>query len=213
MPKRTLPANDELFRILDLTPKKGDRKKLEIIQAAVECLGTHAQITVEAVAKHLGISTSHVVYHFGTKDELLLQMVRYVVFVVQSMTVARLKKSVGWRSQIKLFLESTLDWAYQYPTHLTVHSLLYLKAQDSAPFRQLHSEIREKGRERIVAILKGAVAEKILTAKEIPQIACIIQELLTGVLVEIATTTQWKDRKKSYKHIIASTEHVLGVSV
>ncbi|MCB0417556.1 MAG: TetR/AcrR family transcriptional regulator [Bdellovibrionales bacterium] len=203
-PTSHIPESD-VFRVLDLRPSKGDRKKLEIIHAAVDIVGTGKLPTTEAIAKKLKISTSHVVYYFKDKDELLLQMIRYVIYLVQRKVVAGLEDNSPWNSQLKHFLTATLDWAYEHPGHLIVHYYWFFRAGKSAKYRALHTEFRSFGLKRITAILMQQFPHEEAEVR-----ARVIQEFLTGLLVEVGTTQGWKDLSDAKTHAIRSTEIILG---
>lgn len=62
-----------------MTRQRLERPREQMLEAAMTAITEHglAQLTMAALAKRLGTSGGHLLYYFGSKDQLLLEMLKW----------------------------------------------------------------------------------------------------------------------------------------
>jgi AcrR family transcriptional regulator len=74
--------------------KKGDRKKLEIIEAAIDCLATEGidNTTFDSIAKRIDTRRAHVAYHFKDKHMIFEAAISYILITYEHTLQEFIKK-------------------------------------------------------------------------------------------------------------------------
>ena len=105
--------NPALFRqVLPYKMRKGDLRKVEIIESAIKCIGSIGveNLTFEAVGKKTGIGKSHVLYHFPNLDELVCSAIQYVYAVGQGVVSEFIGLEKNKKNLLKAYIEGTFHW-------------------------------------------------------------------------------------------------------
>ena len=194
-----------IYNLFEFRPRKGDLKKLEIVKAAIECLAVEGpeNMTYEAIAKRLNTRRAHIAYHFSDKSDIYLTAVKYILATAQQITIDSITKAETGKEMLENYIDSYFSWAEQNPQQLTVMLLFYYLCPLKDEYRELHSQIRKAGFERLVYILTTRL-EKRLPPTVAAIIASDIQSLITGSMID-AYTTREKDMKKAQRDIVART--------
>ncbi len=186
---------DPIFaRGFDVSPSKGDRRRFEIVQAAVRCIaddGLDGGI-LNRVAEKVGIQRSNVAYYFKTKEDLLEAAVRYAMLCGQALTQERIDRARSARERVDAITDGAFDWRERYPDQLRLLLLFYFHCMRSAPLRKLHSQFRKAGWERVRLILR----ESSPASRALDSAAKAIQSEIMGILVELGST---QDERFDYR--------------
>lgn len=175
-------------RFLDFKPRKGDLRKIEILEAAIDCLsddGIH-HTTFESVGKRLGIGRAHVAYHFPELGDLIEAAIKFCVSHVQVLTVDAVSAEESNEDKLEAFITATFEWVQRFPQQASAILLLYYLASIDRRFKKLHDEVRKLGAKRIQAMIEGCVSRKNKSKSEL--LARRTQAILTGNIVEFLTT-------------------------
>ena len=175
-------------KFLNFSPKKGDLRKAELLEATIYCLA-HLGIentTFESIGKRCHMKKTHVAYYFPDKADLVEAAIKFVVAHVQDITVEFVSQSEKPTSVLKAFVEGTFHWVASYPDEPRVILLMYYYSTISPSYKKLHDQVRQLGAKRLSAILKNISPKSASNT-------CLeggkhIQALLTGYLVEYLTT-------------------------
>ncbi len=184
-------------RFLDFKPRKGDLRKLEILEAAIQCLssdGIH-HTTFESVGKQLGIGRAHVAYHFPELGDLIEAAIKFCVSHVQALTVDAVSAEDSDQEKLEAFINATFEWVQRYPQQASAILLLYYLASIDRRYKKLHDEVRTLGAKRIQALLEGCLGRKHKAKSEL--LARRVQAIMTGNIVEFLTTQP----KESLEHL------------
>jgi AcrR family transcriptional regulator len=181
-------------QFLDFKPKKGDLKKIQILEAAIDCLTTLGieKTTFESIGLKLGIGKAHVAYHFPEKEALIKACIQFTVATVQQITVKAVQTGDTPEQKLKNYIQALFDWIEKFPKQAKVFLLLYYYSATNKNYREMHNEIRILGLSRISAILKELKKQ---------DLAPLVQSILTGYAVDYLTTFPKNSLKKLKKQV------------
>jgi AcrR family transcriptional regulator len=185
-----------------LAPRKGDLRKIKIIEGAIECIAKHGieKTNFETIGNAVGMLRAHVAYYFPHKNEILLSVIKYCMATAQQTTVQRvLLVRTDWDRFIAS-VDASFDWAEENPNQCTAILLLYYYCRIEPEFLALHSEARELGNQRLAALLTPLLPKRL--ESEILDIAHELQVIITGYLVDFTTTKKKETLKTLRKKIV-----------
>ncbi|MDD0852957.1 TetR/AcrR family transcriptional regulator [Halobacteriovorax sp. GB3] len=169
-------------------PSKGEKKKMEIIQAAIECFSSIGleNTTYQSIAEKIETRRAHVAYHFKEKELIFESSVRYILWTYQKISLGHVKKAKSGREMLHLYVEAVFEWAKRYPEQVSVMLLLYYQCTLNEKLLTLHDELRSLGEQRIYYIL----SEKV---ENFPKEKCSlfskqIQNLTSAAILDSFTT-------------------------
>jgi AcrR family transcriptional regulator len=160
--ERAAPQVDPLIaRALDFQPRKGDLKKIQILNLAIEQIGTQGveSLSLDVIAKALKTSRSHVLYYFNDKETLLLSVVRYALATGQEVFVEKVSRPSSPKAKLFGYVDAVFDWAENHPNHAKVLILLYYNATFSEAFRSIYMPVKATAVNRIGATFDSTSSE------------------------------------------------------
>jgi len=190
--KQEQGANPLLFKFLGMNPSKGDMRKMEIIEATVNCLATQGMdsTSLESVAKASKIARSHIIYYFKNKEELFDAAFKYVLANAQDVFVQKMEKNTSPLELLKAYVDVLFEWVEAYESHAKVMLLFYHCSSSMETYKKIHTEIRAAARNRIKIILEGlAEKKKKLSPSQLENYSQAIHCMLTGFALEHLTTS------------------------
>ena len=193
--------DSHIYELFEFKPRKGDLKKMEIIMAAIECIATigFEKTTYEAIAKKIGTRRAHVAYHFKDKSDIFEACIKYIMASYQQTSINRIEAAKDGLEMLVNYAEAPFLWAEENPQQLSVMLLFYYLCTVDEKYMELHNAIRSGGVERIQYILTNKLTKKI-PAKEAAPMAKMIQNLVSGSIMDV-TTTGTKSLKEARKDI------------
>jgi TetR/AcrR family transcriptional regulator, regulator of biofilm formation and stress response len=173
-----------------LSPRKGDLARARILSATLHCIANVgiAQAGFESIGKFAGMRRAHVAYYFPDLDGLVLSAIQFAISTAQQNTVAHVINATNDHERLQAYLHGSFDWASKYPEQVRVILLFYYYSGHRPEYREIHTKVREIGCERLATILKPLLKKS--AADKVPAYAKLVQNILTGTLVEWATTRQ-----------------------
>jgi AcrR family transcriptional regulator len=180
-----------LFKVIRFELRKGDKRKLEILDSAIECLATRGieHTTFEEIGRRIGIRKSHVAYHFPNMGDLIETAMRYVIITMQNSIVERVKRAQNWREAIEAQARGTMEWAKEFPGHAQVYILFCYQGSYTIRLRTTNREFREVGIARLTGILEPLAAESRVGPEVLHRVARRAQDLVFGAIL---STLCWK---------------------
>lgn len=181
---------DIFFESFPSQPRKGDLRRLEIIETTIHCIAREgfAGSTFDHVAKHLKTRRSHIAYYFKDREELLMAALQFTTVVAQKVTIECVAKAKTPIEQILAVGEGAFEWAETNPKQAKFLILFYSMCTYNKTFLELHTRIREAGSKRLRALLADVLPEKI-GELGLDGLAHVLQGLVTGMFVAHMTTT------------------------
>ncbi len=170
--------------------RKGDLKRVEIVEAAIQCFATigYEKTTYEAIASKMGTRRAHVAYYFPEKDDILKASVQHIMNVYLGILSEQLTSEKTASKRFRAYVRSPFRWAKKYPHQLSAMLLFYYQCRIRPEFRKLHNDIRASGLQRIHFMLTSEIGLKISNEKGL-FLAKSIQNIMSGYLLDAATTS------------------------
>jgi TetR/AcrR family acrAB operon transcriptional repressor len=165
---------------------KGERKKLEIIEAAAKLFAEKGveNTTYDDIAQALGTNRSHITYHFKERVELNLSVIRLMMGLAHEFSFGKLRQADSAKAQLIGYVESLYDFFVENPHWTPVFLFFYYAAGIPGEARALQTQIREQAHGRIQELIRNAHIE---TRKPVPRdlsrLAFQIQALLLGGMI------------------------------
>lgn len=186
-----IPADPIYSSIFPNKLRKGDRKKLEIVTAAI---GLFAEKGVENtsyddLAKALKTNRSHISYHFKEHQDLILSVIRHMMNSGHEFTFESLRKAQTARDQFVGYISAFCDFFAAHPEYVTTFLYFYYSAGLPGEIRDLQTQVRQQAYQRINALIRNLFFEcNKLGPRDLDQMAFQVQALLLGgAVLNIAT--------------------------
>ncbi|MBT7670603.1 MAG: TetR family transcriptional regulator, partial [Bdellovibrionales bacterium] len=98
-----------LYELFEFRPRKGDIKKLQIIEAAIHCLANDGieNTTFESIGKLIGTRRSHVAYHFADKKLIFLSAIKFILSTYQQTVMGQMVESQNGRKMLLQYIEGS----------------------------------------------------------------------------------------------------------
>ena len=181
MPRSNLP-DAFYFQVFDVKPGKSEKRKLEILEAAIDCMAKigFERTTFDLIGKQVGMHRAHVNYYFTSRDELIRAAVRYAVAIGQQITISHVQKAKGWKGQLKAVVEGPFEWLARYPKHAVVMVAFYQLCTYDPDYSALQGTIRAGGEARILACFERLMEDGKLNHQQAVELSRAIQAVMTG---------------------------------
>lgn len=207
-----IDIDPHILTLFEFRNRKGDLKKIEIIQAAIEVLAEVGleNTTYEALALKINSRRAHVAYHFDDKKKIFLAAVKYILgeFQQSILTSIEAAKDNGQGHAkekgaplLHAYIDGVFDWARTSPQQVQIMLMLYYQCTLDKDYLNLHDEVRQAGAERLSYLfLKLPEMKKERSEK----LAKTLQNYLSGTLMDVFTTKSAKlleAQDKSHKFL------------
>ncbi len=185
---KNLPNNITELPFISKELRKGDKKKLEIVFAAIECISTigYENITYEALAKKLDTRRAHIAYYFKNKEDIFkacIQFINHTKKEILDEHLAEVNPSHSSNDYILKYVESPFIWGEKYPNYLSTMVLFYYLCTFNKKYFEVNTQIKESGQRKIISILKEKLDYK-SSDSEIIFFAKNIQSLISGAMID-----------------------------
>ena len=190
-------------------PSKGDLKKLEIIQAAIECIASigFEKTTYEAIAKKIGTRRAHVAYHFKDKEDIFKACILSINHNYQEVLKKHVAKAKSGKELLIHFAEGPFVWAEKSSDELSVMLLFYYLSAVNKEYKSLNTQLKSAGIQRLVMVMSQELKLK-SSIDELKYVAKEIQNIVTGSVIDAATTNN-KTLKQARKDVRKSVLNIL----
>ncbi|MFJ2894902.1 TetR/AcrR family transcriptional regulator [Streptomyces sp. NPDC087218] len=146
-----------------------------------------AALTMSALAKRLGTSGGHILYYFGSKDRLLLEVLRWSEDALAEERRELLSGPADPERALELFLALYLPRGPRDP-RWTLWIELWARTASNEPLRQAQAEIDRGWQEDLAALLaegarRGRFAADLDTAARASELLALLDGLSTRVVL------------------------------
>lgn len=209
MKKRASQKTQSLYQQITPTElRKGDLRKLEILQATLTCLAAHgwAGTNYESVGQICGMKRPHVAYHYPEWNTLIESAIRFAYATGASVVGDYLREAKTREQLLSGYVEGTLHWLDRNPDHAAAISLLWHLATFDPRYHALAMEYRELGTSRVHAILTDG--KTIDHKNPVWKRARAIHSLIVGHCIEYMSSGG-ADRKSVAAIAVAAAKELL----
>ncbi|MEV8456332.1 TetR/AcrR family transcriptional regulator [Streptomyces sp. NPDC052095] len=168
-----------------------------------------ASLTMSALAKRLGTSGGHILYYFGSKDRLLLEVLSWSENALAEERRTLLAGRAGAGRKLDLFLELYLPRGPRDP-RWTLWIELWARTASNEPLRQAQAEIDRGWQEDLETLLAQGVRQGRFAADLDPAArADELLALLDGLSTRVVLGQRGSDRTKALRMARSATERLI----
>lgn len=191
-------------------------KRAQIIKAALDCFIKHgvADASTSAIAKAAKVDPPLVHYHFPTREILYREAFLVVLESLKEASVAPLEPARHDPVQaMSAYVRAPFDWMDRQPGYASIWLYFYYLSTYVESFRELSTQIRQVGRQRIEFLIFQGVERgvfRLAPGFSAQDAAAQVQALITGAGVLYITETT-RDRRV-VQSTLRQTLLLLGVA-
>ncbi|MFF3782209.1 TetR/AcrR family transcriptional regulator [Streptomyces sp. NPDC001933] len=168
-----------------------------------------AGLTMSALAKRLGTSGGHILYYFGSKDRLLLEVLGWSESALAEERRTLLAGRAGAERKLGQFIELYLPLGPRDP-RWTLWIELWARTASNEPLRQAQAEIDRGWQEDLESLLakgvrQGRFAEDLDTATRASELLA----LLDGLSTRVVLGQRGADRASVLRMALSATERLV----
>jgi AcrR family transcriptional regulator len=174
-------------------------KKVELVRLAYRLMaekGLHG-MTLQDVADAAGMSKANIVYYFGTKEDLVLTTMRWVLGRVTQRIVDVTAAAAGREEKIRAMLGAIFVDPHRNRDFYIVYSELIGHGARNSRFAELNARFRE--------IMTGQYAELIrdtdASPADVEQAAMIVRALIDGLFLQWLEEEDWVGMHAAYREL------------
>ena len=206
---RAKKLDPALTRMFSIGLRKGDRRKAEIVEAIVRIVTKEGfeSLSFDRIGKETGMTKSHVVYHFPSKDEMIRMGYQFILASGQVIVVEELTKANEGRDRLLAYIRGHFEWLLARPEQVQFLMLIYTRCRLSKELREMNAEARTAARERISAMIPKSAK---LKPRDRDRWAKHIHDHLTGALLDLViwhgtpTKKQVEEKTREVLRTVAS---------
>jgi AcrR family transcriptional regulator len=194
-------------------PLSGDkaRRIVESMRSSVARRGT-AGSTFDHVAREAGVSRGLLHYYFGTKEQLLVEVVRRDCDVRMTLLEQQLAGARTAEDFIDLLVVSLEDLVQNDPEFLTLVFELFTLSRRNAEIAAEFAELLRRTRGHVAAVLEAKQREGVLRLRAEPDaVADVLFALADGMAMRMLTETE-RDFGPSVSAGVAAVRALLGTA-
>lgn len=167
-------------------------KRQAIILAAVTCFSKKgvADTTMAEVAATAKVDPPLIHYYFPSKESLFYDVVGYALQSAKDANLAPFERNLDPVELLSEYIRAIFVWAEREPGLFSLFLYFYYLSSYPGRFRDLNSDMRRVGRERIATLIYEGVETGDFTIpkkQNVQEVASFIQGLMTGNCVLAGT--------------------------
>lgn len=177
-------SSDQIFqKVTDSRLSKGDRKRLLIVEAALQCLAVEGlqNFSYDNIGQHCGLHRAHINYYFKQKDEIFELMLDLMALTAQEYVVAELRKAKTLGCYLQGLLNGNLKWIENHPEHHALFALMPYLAQTKPGLQKQIIAFKTMASARLTAILHES-QPNCLAPKDLKPFGTRLHDIITGFL-------------------------------
>ncbi|MGW3085330.1 TetR/AcrR family transcriptional regulator [Streptomyces sp. NPDC001108] len=168
-----------------------------------------ASLTMSALAKRLGTSGGHILYYFGSKDRLLLEVLSWSENTLTEERRTLLAGRAGAGRKLDLFLELYLPRGPRDP-RWTLWIELWARTASNEPLRQAQAEIDRGWQKDLETLLAQGVRQGRFAADLDPSArADELLALLDGLSTRVVLGQRGADRERALRMARSAAERLI----
>jgi len=183
-----LPIDPLWGKLYPLGLKKGDRRKAEIVEAVVLQTAENGieSLSFETIGQRTQMTKSQVLYHVGSRDDMICKSFEYILYHAQQNVVEQLTRSKPGLERLLAYIRGHFEWVLQKPEQLKFYIQALGYATHHLPMREIGDKARDGGRERIQGILQDSDLK--IGPQKIKLWAQLFHDQLTGNLIHLISS-------------------------
>jgi AcrR family transcriptional regulator len=175
-------------------------KQEELLRLAYRLMATKGmhRMTLQDVADAAGMSKANVVYHYKTKEDLVLTVMQWVLERVAARVVQATVSAKGRDAKIRAMVDAIFVDPRRNRNFYIVYAELIAHSSRNGRFADLNGWFRE--------IVTGQYADVIRSTsdrskKGVAEAAMVVRALIDGLFLQWLEEPEWEARHREYKSL------------
>jgi AcrR family transcriptional regulator len=194
---------------------KADRKQ-KILEAAVKVFTDKgaAFAKLNEVAKLAKVPAPLIHYYYETLEDLHLDVIQFALLDLKEYSTRLLTPKLNPTQLMKEYIRGPFLWIDEKPGLASIWIYFYYLASWSERFKEMNTQIRLGGRDRIAMLIYQGIEQKIYhlpEGKAVLDVAYEIQAAITGHALLHATEKAAPKKNAHYDHAVETIFKILGV--
>jgi AcrR family transcriptional regulator len=159
--------------------------------------GMH-RMTLQDVADSAGMSKANVVYHYKTKEDLVLKTMQWVLERVAARVVEATESATGRDAKIRAMIDAIFVDPKRNRNFYIVYAELIAHSSRNGRFAELNDWFREIVNGQYAAVI-GSTTRR--SKKAVAESAMVVRALIDGLFLQWLEEPDWEARHAEYKDL------------
>jgi AcrR family transcriptional regulator len=175
-------------------------KQEEFLRLAYRLMATKGmhRMTLQDVADAAGMSKANVVYHFKTKEDLVLRTMQWVLERVAARVVEATASATGRDAKIRAMIDAIFVDPQRNRNFYIVYAELIAHSSRNGRFAELNSWFREIVTGQYAAVIESTTRRP---KKSVTETAMLVRALIDGLFLQWLEEPDWEARHGEYKNL------------
>jgi TetR/AcrR family transcriptional regulator, fatty acid metabolism regulator protein len=175
-------------------------KQEELLRLAYRLMATKGmhRMTLQDVADAAGMSKANVVYHYKTKEDLVLRAMQWVLERVTVRIVDATSSATGRDAKIRAMIDAIFVDPQRNRNFYIVYAELIAHSSRNGRFAELNSWFREIVTGQYAAVI-GSTTRR--SKKAVAEAAMVVRALIDGLFLQWLEERDWEARHSEYKNL------------
>jgi TetR/AcrR family fatty acid metabolism transcriptional regulator len=172
----------------------------ELLRVAYRLMATKGmhRMTLQDVADAAGMSKANVVYHYKTKEDLVLRSMQWVLERVTARIVEATASATGRDAKIMAMIDAIFLDPQRNRTFYVVYAELIAHSSRNRRFAALNDWFREIVTGQYAAVI-GSTTKR--SKRSVAESAMIVRALIDGLFLQWLEEPDWEARHAEYKNL------------
>jgi AcrR family transcriptional regulator len=175
-------------------------KQEELLRVAYRLMadkGMH-RMTLQDVADAAGMSKANVVYHYKTKEDLVLTAIKWVLERVAARVVEATSSAVGRDAKVRAMIDAIFLDPRRNRSFYIVYAELIAHSSRNSRFAALNGWFRDIVTGQYAAVIGSTSAA---TETSVAESAMVVRALIDGLFLQWLEEPAWEARHAEYKDL------------
>ncbi|MFB8249488.1 TetR/AcrR family transcriptional regulator [Streptomyces sp. NPDC001046] len=177
----------------------------DVLAAAMEMIAERGleKLTMAALGREVGMSSGHLLYYFGSKDELLLRTLEWSEGRLGAARARLLTRAAPARERLRAYVDLYVPDGHRDP-HWTLWLEVWNRSQNVAvesDARDRQAAIEGAWHRDLVALLAEGISRGEFRAVDPDRFAARLRALLDGLSIHVAIGLRGTDRDQVLGHV------------
>jgi AcrR family transcriptional regulator len=170
----------------------------ELLRLAYRLMATKGmhRMTLQDVADAAGMSKANVVYHYKTKEDLVLMAMQWVLERVAARVVEATASAVGREAKVRAMIDAIFLDPKRNRNFYIVYTELIAHSSRNGRFAELNGWFREIVTGQYAALIRSTTRR---SKKGVAESAMVVRALIDGLFLQWLEEPDWEARHAEYK--------------
>ena len=186
--------------VVEPTTGRQSARQEELLRVAYRLMaakGMH-RMTLQDVADAAGMSKANVVYHYKTKEDLVLTTMQWVLERVAARVVEATASAVVRDAKIRAMIDAIFVDPQRNRTFYVVYAELIAQSSRNRRFAALNGWFRDIVTGQYAAVI-GSTSDRSETS--VAEAAMVVRALIDGLFLQWLEEPDWEAQHRAYKDL------------